>query len=237
PVGDREEIESLRAVFGDDHPLRLGSLKAQLGHLITASASAGIVKLLGAFEAEQLPAAPACAREAPLSELAETAFILDPTLSTWTAGDRPRRSAIDAFGFGGCNAHAIIDGPEAVDDLAPKRKGGRRKTAAPSAVAGALAVIACDVAVGADVDVTSTLRTLTGATPPSRRAGDIALQLKGLGFPPSDLQQSLPQQLLLLRSLQRVTAQLDGIDRGRVGVFVGADVDPAGARHGCRWRL
>ena len=40
PVGDREEILSVRAVFGDAHRLRLGSLKGQMGHLITASAGA-----------------------------------------------------------------------------------------------------------------------------------------------------------------------------------------------------
>ena len=240
PVGDREEILSLRAVFGDEHRLRLGSLKAQLGHLITASAAAGVVKLLGAFEAAALPPAPRVALDAPLGELAHTQFVLDGDVSTWVAGAAPRRAAIDAFGFGGCNAHAILDGPEAVDDLAPKRRSGKRSAAAAAPTVPtvpALAVLACDVSVGADEDVTSTLRTLTGLQAPSRRVGDIALRLKGLGFPPADLRQALPQQQLLLRAIQRVAPALNGFDKARVGVFIGADVDPAGARHGCRWRL
>ena len=236
PVGDREEILSLRAVFGDDYPLRLGSLKAQLGHLITASAAAGVVKLLGAFEHDALPAAPRVALDTPIGELAKTQFVLDGANTVWTASARPRRAAIDAFGFGGCNAHAIIDGPEAADELTKKKKGGR-KLASAAVAAPTLAVLACALTVGADDDLSDTLRTLTGQQAPTRRVGDVALRLKGLGFPPADLRQALPQQLLLLRALQRVAPSLEGIDKSRVGVFIGADVDPAGARHGCRWRL
>ena len=126
PVGDREEILSLRAVFGDDFPLRLGSLKAQLGHLITASAGAGMVKLLGAFEHDAFPAAPQVALDAPIGALAKTQFVLDGSVAPWVPRQRPRRAAIDAFGFGGCNAHAIIDGPEAADELTRTRKSGRK---------------------------------------------------------------------------------------------------------------
>jgi acyl transferase domain-containing protein/3-hydroxymyristoyl/3-hydroxydecanoyl-(acyl carrier protein) dehydratase/1-acyl-sn-glycerol-3-phosphate acyltransferase len=237
PVGDREELRSLRAVFGDDMPLRLGLLKAQLGHLITASAGAGVLKLLGALEHALLPAAPAAAREAPLTELAQTQFRLDADSSTWSAGTRPRRAAIDAFGFGGCNAHAIIDGPEAAEDLAPQRANGTRQSVHTPVSSPTLAVLACDLAVGSDQDVHASLRTLTGRQPATRRVGDLALRLKGLGFPPVDLRHALPQQLLLLRSLQRVAPALADVNRARVGVFIGADMDPAGARHGFRWRL
>ena len=100
-----------------------------------------------------------------------------------------------------------------------------------------LALVACEVAVGAARDTTATLRVLLGLDGPTRRIGDLQLGLKGLGFPPADLQQTLPQQLMLLRAAQSMRPHLEGLDRDRIGVFVGTDIDPAGARHGCRWRL
>ena len=90
---------------------------------------------------------------------------------------------------------------------------------------------------GAAPDTTATLRVLLGLDGPTRRISDLQLGLKGLGFPPADLQQTLPQQLMLLRAAQSMRPHLEGLDRDRVGVFVGTDIDPAGARHGCRWRL
>ncbi len=237
PVGDREELRSLLQVFGPEHALRLGSLKAQMGHSITASATAGIVKLCGAFEASTLPPAPRVALDAPIPELADTAFVLDAGVRAWVAGDAPRRAGIDAFGFGGCNAHAILDGPEAADELLPVAPSRTRRQQPGTSTAVVLALLAADVAVGDAGDTASVVATLTGARQTRRRAEDIALQLRGLGFPPSDLKQSLPQQLLLLRAAQRIAPVLEGIDRSRLGVFIGADVDPAGARHGFRWRL
>ncbi|MFI5312234.1 MAG: beta-ketoacyl synthase N-terminal-like domain-containing protein, partial [Gemmatimonadales bacterium] len=240
PVGDREEILSLRAVFGDRHHLRLGSLKAQMGHLITASAGAGLLKLCGAFETDTLPPAPATACASPLREIAESALALDPAATTWRPGERARRAAVDAFGFGGCNAHAILEGPEGVEDLVKRRRARRGVSAAIGAAeqrADDLVVVACEIAVGEASDLAATLRVFTGRDAPTRRLRDLRMPLRGLGFPPADLRHALPQQLLLLRAAQALKLALDGLDRSRVGVFVGTDVDPAGARHGCRWRL
>jgi acyl transferase domain-containing protein len=237
-VGDREEMLSVRAVFGDALPMRLGSLKAQLGHLITASGTAGLLKILGAFEHDTTPPAPRVSLEHPIDILRESALVLPEAAASWTPGRAPRRAAINAFGFGGCNAHAVIDGPEAADELARKPRTKTRKKVAPEPeIRTALALVACEVAVGAAADTTATLRVLLGLDPATRRIGDISLALKGLGFPPADLQQTLPQQLLLLRAAQALKPHLDGLDRERLGVFIGTDVDPAGARHGCRWRL
>jgi len=236
-VGDREEMLSVRAVFGEDHPLRLGSLKAQLGHLITASAGAGLLKICGAFEHDTMPAAPQVSVEHPMEALQGSALRLPGEAAEWKAGSGPRRAAINAFGFGGCNAHAVIDGPEVAAELVRKPRGRAKKKPLPEPRRHALALVACEVAVGAAPDTTATLRVLLGLDAATRRIGDLQLGLKGLGFPPADLQQTLPQQLMLLRAAQAMRPHLEGLDRDRVGVFVGTDVDPAGARHGCRWRL
>ena len=236
PVGDREEILSVRAVFGDAHRLRLGSLKGQMGHLITASAGAALIKLCGAFAENTLPPAPAVACDLPLPEITESELALDRTAVAWAPAEHPRRAAVDAFGFGGCNAHAILEGPEGIDALVTRRRGRPKAAAAPIA-RDDLAVVACELAVGEADDVAAALRVLTGRDAPTRRIRNLELSVRGLGFPPADLRHALPQQLLVLRAAQRLKPALDGLDRSRVGVFIGADVDPAGARHGCRWRL
>jgi acyl transferase domain-containing protein/3-hydroxymyristoyl/3-hydroxydecanoyl-(acyl carrier protein) dehydratase/1-acyl-sn-glycerol-3-phosphate acyltransferase len=242
-VGDREEILSVRAVFGEAHQMAIGSLKAQLGHLITASGTAGVLKLLGAFEHAQRPPAPLVSLTHPIEALQGCGLQLHDSADTWTPGRAPRRAAINAFGFGGCNAHAILEGPEGVDDLcpAPRTRPAQRRNAAASAGAPtplpAIALVACELSIGSASDTTAVLRALLSRDAATRRTGTIDLALKGLGFPPADLQQTLPQQVLLLRAAQVLRPHLEDIDRDRIGVFVGTDVDPAGARHGCRWRL
>jgi len=58
-VGDAVEIRALAEVCaGRSEPLPIGSLKANLGHLITGAGAAGLLKVLGAFRAGVRPATP-----------------------------------------------------------------------------------------------------------------------------------------------------------------------------------
>jgi acyl transferase domain-containing protein/3-hydroxymyristoyl/3-hydroxydecanoyl-(acyl carrier protein) dehydratase/1-acyl-sn-glycerol-3-phosphate acyltransferase len=234
-LGDREELRSLRAVFGERATgMRLGSLKAQMGHLITASATAGLIKILGAMEHHTIPAAPEQSLSQPASELVGSAFQLPREAEIWRAVDRPRRAAINAFGFGGCNAHAVLDGPEAADELLRHQV----STPPPSATRPcSLALVAWELSVGEAMDSTAALRVLIGLDPPTCRTQIIDLPPKAPGFPPLDLAQTLAQQLLLLKAALAIRGSLEGIDPERTGLYVGADIDPAAARHGCRWRL
>lgn len=230
-IGDREEILSVRAVYGDEHPLRLGSLKAQLGHLITASATAGLLKLCAMFEHATLPPAPRVGIDHPIATLEGAALTLAREAESWASDAGSRFAAINAFGFGGCNAHAVLEGPEganASDDSTPRLTQAR---CAPR-----LALVACEVAVGTADDTDAALRVLLGVDAPTRRVDGVELAIAGLGFPPVDLQSALAAQLLLLRVAQTMRPQIRGAD-ARLGVFIGSDVDPAAARHGYRRRL
>jgi 3-oxoacyl-(acyl-carrier-protein) synthase/3-hydroxymyristoyl/3-hydroxydecanoyl-(acyl carrier protein) dehydratase/1-acyl-sn-glycerol-3-phosphate acyltransferase len=234
-LGDREELRSLRAVFAEQGTgMRLGSLKAQMGHLITASATAGLLKILGAMEHHTIPAAPEQCLSHPASELVGSPFHLPQEAEIWRAVDRPRRAAINAFGFGGCNAHAVLDGPEAADELC-RHQASTPPAAAPKPCA--LALVAWELSVGEAMDSTAALRVLVGLDPPTCRTRTIDLPSKAPGFPPLDLAQTLAQQLLLLKAALALRGSLEGIDPERTGLYVGADIDPAAARHGCRWRL
>ena len=58
-LGDATELESLRDVFGDaGDQLPLGSLKANVGHLITAAGVAGLIKVCEAMRAGEIPPTP-----------------------------------------------------------------------------------------------------------------------------------------------------------------------------------
>src|SRR4029077_9036338 len=51
PVGDATEVRAMAALFEGRRDVPVGSLKSNLGHLITAAGAAGLIKVLGSFEA------------------------------------------------------------------------------------------------------------------------------------------------------------------------------------------
>ena len=112
PVGDAVEIEALRRVFGaseGDGPwCALGSVKSMIGHLIPAAGVAGIIKVALALHHKVLP--PTLHTESPNPRLDSTAFYLNTETRPWIhGGAQPRRAAVSAFGFGGINAHAVLE--------------------------------------------------------------------------------------------------------------------------------
>ena len=66
-VGDATEVQSMKAVFGDAE-IPIGSLKSNLGHLITAAGAAALLKVLAAIYAGVRPAT--LGVDEPIDELA-----------------------------------------------------------------------------------------------------------------------------------------------------------------------
>ncbi|MEO1338262.1 MAG: polyketide synthase, partial [Myxococcota bacterium] len=109
-VGDAVELRSMKSVF--EQGVAVGSLKSNLGHLITASGAAGLLKVLQGMAHGQWPAT--LHVDAPSAELDDGQLRVVRTLEPWTG---PRRAAINNFGFGGNNAHLIV---EAYDGVEPR---------------------------------------------------------------------------------------------------------------------
>src|SRR6185503_11868787 len=111
PVGDATEIEALRRVFGDGDRrprLPMGSVKSMIGHCIPAAAAAGLIKTALALHHRILP--PTLGGDAPHPKLQGSGFYLNTQTRPWIHGGRePRRAGVSAFGFGGINAHAILE--------------------------------------------------------------------------------------------------------------------------------
>ncbi|KAK4173467.1 putative polyketide synthase [Triangularia setosa] len=113
PVGDPIEVKAISSVFQDtrasDDPLRIGSVKTSIGHTETASGVAAIIKVALALEKGQIP--PSVNFEEPNEKLRLRDWKLKvPTkLEPWAGKDGVRRASINNFGYGGSNAHVIME--------------------------------------------------------------------------------------------------------------------------------
>lgn len=109
-VGDATEIEALTAEFGHlDGPCALGTVKSMIGHCLPASGSAGLIKAALSLHHRVLP--PTLV-DTPSDSLGieGTGFYLNSETRPWVHGaDTPRRAGVNAFGFGGINAHAVLE--------------------------------------------------------------------------------------------------------------------------------
>lgn len=109
PVGDRTEVETLRTVFGaEGATVGLGSIKSMIGHAMPAAGAAGLAKAAFALHHGVLP--PTLHAEAPSEALAGTRFRLLAEAEPWAApaDGGPRIAGVNAFGFGGINAHVVL---------------------------------------------------------------------------------------------------------------------------------
>ncbi|HTN87742.1 MAG TPA: polyketide synthase, partial [Sorangium sp.] len=223
-VGDATEVRSTAAVFEGQRDVPIGSLKSNLGHLITAAGAAGLMKVLGALEAGVRPAT--LHAEAPIEALRGSPFRLLAAEEPWPT-DRPRVAAVSAFGFGGNNAHLLVS----QDD-----PGTAPASFVPARPRPAVAIVGIGARLGDTTGAPEAARAVLGGEPWNPRRAEVAVAQDGLRFPPRDLEQTLPQQLLVFEAAREATAGIS-VPRERTGVLVGMGCDPEVARYGLRWRL
>ncbi|MBI5722125.1 MAG: SDR family NAD(P)-dependent oxidoreductase [Burkholderiales bacterium] len=114
PLGDPIEIEALTQAFRADTPdvafCRLGSLKANLGHLDAAAGVAGLIKTVLALTHRTLPPLVNFTKPNPTLKLASSPFHASPEAAVWEPpAGVPRRAGVSSFGIGGTNAHAVLE--------------------------------------------------------------------------------------------------------------------------------
>ncbi|MFC6015937.1 beta-ketoacyl synthase N-terminal-like domain-containing protein [Plantactinospora solaniradicis] len=121
PTGDVAELATVAEVFGPhrDGPRPvIGSVKSMIGHAMPAAGIAGLIKAALAVHRGVLLPTLHC--DTPRPELERIRFAPISTAEPWES-DGPRRAGVNAFGFGGINAHIILE--EAPDALAARRGG------------------------------------------------------------------------------------------------------------------
>jgi acyl transferase domain-containing protein/NADPH:quinone reductase-like Zn-dependent oxidoreductase/acyl carrier protein len=109
-IGDYVECHALGAVFGEQReaqqPLRIGSVKTNIGHLEGASGIAGLIKLALMLRHRQIPASLHFERPNPRIDFEQ--LKLQVQQRTETLAPAPLIAGINSFGFGGTNAHAVL---------------------------------------------------------------------------------------------------------------------------------
>ncbi|MEU3642061.1 beta-ketoacyl synthase N-terminal-like domain-containing protein [Lentzea sp. NPDC034063] len=106
PAGDAAELQTMIAAFGGQgDEIGIGTVKSMIGHAMPAAGMAGLIKAALALHHNTLP--PTLHVENPHSSLTGTRFTPVTTAREWTGR---HRAVVNAFGFGGINAHAVLDG-------------------------------------------------------------------------------------------------------------------------------
>ncbi|MFE6622408.1 amino acid adenylation domain-containing protein [Streptomyces sp. NPDC057740] len=134
PVGDPVEARSLGHAFpprADGTPRLLGSVKANIGHLLNAAGLPSLVKTVLALQHRRLPPSPNTTPPAPYLERVAPGFELLTEQRDWEAPG-PLIAGVNAFGFGGTNAHAVLE--EAGEAQQPQGSSVRTTCARPSAL-------------------------------------------------------------------------------------------------------
>lgn len=125
PKGDPIEISGLKTAFSrlaehfgcplPAHSCGIASLKANVGHLEAVAGIAGVIKVLLAMKHRTLPGLAHFRQLNHRIDLSNSPFyIVDKTCDWPTRYDskgrrQPRRAGISSFGFGGVNAHAVVE--------------------------------------------------------------------------------------------------------------------------------
>ena len=123
PLGDKTEIQTLTHVMGKRRgevpSVALGSVKSMISHCIPAAGIAAIIKTTLALYHKVLPPT-LCETPNPDLELEKTPFYINNETRPWIHSPfRARRAAVNAFGFGGINTHAILEEYRSADASTP----------------------------------------------------------------------------------------------------------------------
>lgn len=128
-LGDPIEVRSLKTVFSQgrqsQQPCWLGSVKTNIGHLEAAAGMAGLFKVVLALQHREIPAHLHLKELNPLISLDDSPFAIPTVRQPWESGTEPRLAGISSFGFGGTNAHVIIEEPPPLSNQGEEGAGER----------------------------------------------------------------------------------------------------------------
>ncbi|MCP4163886.1 MAG: 3-hydroxyacyl-[acyl-carrier-protein] dehydratase FabA [Deltaproteobacteria bacterium] len=253
PLGDKVEVDSIDTFFGKfDHSPKIGSVKSNLGHLLTAASMAGMIKVIMSLKENNIPA---------------TINLKDPQISkngvvsnqsflkknTELKGNK-QIAAVSGFGFGGTNGHIILehkDKQSLVEDKKDLKKEKLKKTESK------IAIVGMDVHFGrfdtlekfesAIYDGKNSFRNLpekrwmgldknsdllkeyglTGGKPPKGSYIE-SFDLDCLRFkiPPNPDDRLIPQQLLILKVADRALLRTNIKEGANVAVIIAMGTEP-----------
>ncbi|KAL4975321.1 hypothetical protein BDW66DRAFT_152136 [Aspergillus desertorum] len=113
-TGDPIECRAIATVFKDgrsaDNPLRIGSVKTNVGHTEAVSGLASLIKVVLALEKGKIPPIADFKIPNPSIHFKDWRLRVVTELEDWPPGQGGvRRASINNFGYGGTNGHLIVE--------------------------------------------------------------------------------------------------------------------------------
>lgn len=235
PVGDKTEINSMAEFFAQhgSAPL-IGSVKSNVGHLLTTAGSASMLKVVLSMKHGMIPGTvgvihPMASQDGWLG----AAQIV--TQNTPYPATRHKRAGVNAFGFGGVSAHLILEEPQ------PITKGTAQVTMQQPHHR--LAIVGMDAQFGDCVGIEQLANTLYDGRqhfrplPEKRWKGiddnpphgayieSFEIDYLRYKFPPKEDDQPIPQQLLLLKVADNALRDASIEEGGNVAVIIALGTD------------
>lgn len=269
PVGDQVELSSIHALLASygcpDTHLSLGSVKSMTGHLLTAAGAAGFIKTILSMNQGFLP--PSLNYSAPPAKsILNTSNIRVQTqVEDWIPGtsNGTRKAGVSAFGFGGINAHLLVEEFRTSSPPHFLKAGDEKKTSpqVPCAIIGmetlakdCLSLSRFESLVFGNKSVTPQgpgarwRRRFAGAAgeePPGFYMEAVSTRLGEFHIPPNQLEDILPQHILLLKAAKGALEDAninprptpDNPLRHRMGCAIGIEFDYGATDFHLRWAV
>jgi len=124
-IGDPIEISALTKayqIYTDKKQFcGIGSVKTNIGHLVTAGGITSLIKTVLSLQNKQIPASLNFERPNPKIDFLNSPFYVNDKLSDWPKKEYPRRAGVSSFGIGGTNVHIILEeAPQTLTNSASK---------------------------------------------------------------------------------------------------------------------
>lgn len=238
-VGDAAEVKSMQHIF-QQPKLAVGALKANIGHSITTSGVAAVINVLSAFQAGLKPPTRYVSDNLAEAVLASPFQVLNQA-ELWEVPQDRRLAAINCFGFGGNNAHLILEQWQPKKSVPIISQPVAKTLEETIAIVGIGIITASatnkEMFTDAVFNAKSLLQTNTESGISGGYTEQVELSIVDSRFPPADLHKTLGQQLLFLKAVQLAVAEIKSWDPGRTEILAGMQCDPEITRGGLAWRL
>lgn len=277
PVGDKIELSSIKSILDSfncpDKHLAIGSVKSMTGHLLTAAGAAGFIKTILAMNEGFLPPSLNYSKPESKSPINSSNIKVQTKVEEWHPAlgnsnhNSTRKAGISAFGFGGINAHILVEeykktatqhfikNPEIPEDIKKESL-----TKVPCAIVGMGSILKNCNSLSQFKDIISGKASLIPEKPGSRWKKTNSKMIKEKqGFyinrtnsvpgefhiPPNQMGDILPQHIILLKAAKEAlkdagisSRPLEGEpQRDDTGCAIGIEFDYGATNFYLRWKM
>ena len=266
PVGDAVELFSIHELYhlmgATGANLSIGSVKSMIGHLLTAAGAAGFIKTLLSMKKGILPPSLNFTTPSAQSPLNHSPIRVQTEVEEWKPKHpgATRKAAVSAFGFGGINAHILIEEYKTgtTRHVVNHIGGPPKNHCVPCAIIGMETLLKDCNSLSGFTDLIFDEKKLTPDYPGSRwrRTGLNTIKEKKGYFldqfstfygefhiPPIQMEDILPQHILLLKAAKGALLDAgitprppdDEPSRDKMGCAIGIEFDYGATDFHLRW--